>query len=540
MRAIASTSRRASIRCSPLKEPAMLKMQKIIVVALVALAGAASAQERHDRGDHDRDGPRAQMRYDSRYHHDRYYPRPGYVVPALPRGSVRIAYRGGSYFFHGGVWYRPSGARFVVVRRRSASSAGPAAGLRHAAHRRRAVLLRRWRLLRVAPGAAGYVGRRATAGRRYGAADRRSPRPGARRRRRSRSSIRATARAPAQTEADRRECNRGPRRSPTRSPTPMCSSAPSPPAWTAAATRCAERQWPASPGAMRRGSAPRAGPHSRYRAHSLPMAPRIHFDHPLQPGDSWRCRAAQTRHAQVLRLQPGDAADRCSTARRRVARQVARMGRPTSTCGSRARRRRPRTAVRDHAGGRHAGQRAHGRADREGHRARRRGDPAAAVRALGAAAGGERAEKRVSTGRRWRSAPASKRPHARAAVAPVRTLATGCAAAAAPTSGAATLRAEPAARRPGRLAAQVDAAPLLFLSGPEGGLDARRGSAGGARGFARVSLGPARAARRHRAAGGARVVRPGRAARRLSTRGEQLLASPAVPAPSREPACRSR
>ena len=57
--------------------------------------------------------PRSQ--YDSRYHHDRYYPRPGYVVPALPRGSARIGFRGGSYYFDRGVWYRPSGARFVVV-----------------------------------------------------------------------------------------------------------------------------------------------------------------------------------------------------------------------------------------------------------------------------------------------------------------------------------------------------------------------------------------------------------------------------------------
>ena len=55
------------------------------------------------------------MQLDSRYHHDHYYPRRGYVAAALPRGSFRVAYRGGNYFFQSGAWYRSSSAGFIVI-----------------------------------------------------------------------------------------------------------------------------------------------------------------------------------------------------------------------------------------------------------------------------------------------------------------------------------------------------------------------------------------------------------------------------------------
>ncbi len=41
--------------------------------------------------------------------------RPGRVVEALPRGHLRVPYRGGEYFFHDGYWYRPDGPRYVLV-----------------------------------------------------------------------------------------------------------------------------------------------------------------------------------------------------------------------------------------------------------------------------------------------------------------------------------------------------------------------------------------------------------------------------------------
>ena len=54
-------------------------------------------------------------RRDTRYRLDRSYPRPGYHIDRLPVWRPPIHYRNTDYYFHGGVWYRPSGSRFVVV-----------------------------------------------------------------------------------------------------------------------------------------------------------------------------------------------------------------------------------------------------------------------------------------------------------------------------------------------------------------------------------------------------------------------------------------
>ncbi|MBS0613465.1 MAG: hypothetical protein JSS24_09875 [Proteobacteria bacterium] len=59
-------------------------------------------------------GPAPHMNFDSRYHHDHYYPPRGYAVPALPPGARSVYYGGNRYFMRGGVWYRPYGPRFVV------------------------------------------------------------------------------------------------------------------------------------------------------------------------------------------------------------------------------------------------------------------------------------------------------------------------------------------------------------------------------------------------------------------------------------------
>jgi hypothetical protein len=53
--------------------------------------------------------------FDQRYQHNHYYPRPGSMVNALPRGYHSAHYRGDNYFFHGGAWYHPSGPGFVVT-----------------------------------------------------------------------------------------------------------------------------------------------------------------------------------------------------------------------------------------------------------------------------------------------------------------------------------------------------------------------------------------------------------------------------------------
>lgn len=92
-------------------------------VAAVALLGTAvGAQPGPDR----RPGAGARhpaapqfrtphIRFDGQHLHNHYYPERGYAVPRLPGGSIGIAFGGGTYFFHSGVWYRPAGTRFTVV-----------------------------------------------------------------------------------------------------------------------------------------------------------------------------------------------------------------------------------------------------------------------------------------------------------------------------------------------------------------------------------------------------------------------------------------
>lgn len=93
-----------------------------VLAALACVGGLAVAQDRPAalRG---RDAarpptlrsPQPQPQLDQRYRHDHYYPSRGHVAPTLPRGSLSIDHRGRTYFFFGGVWFRPDGTRFIVT-----------------------------------------------------------------------------------------------------------------------------------------------------------------------------------------------------------------------------------------------------------------------------------------------------------------------------------------------------------------------------------------------------------------------------------------
>jgi len=58
---------------------------------------------------------RGYVDFDGRYGHNHYYPSRGFVYGTLPVGAVSVGYGGGNYFFHGGVWFRPYGPRYIVV-----------------------------------------------------------------------------------------------------------------------------------------------------------------------------------------------------------------------------------------------------------------------------------------------------------------------------------------------------------------------------------------------------------------------------------------
>ena len=75
------------------------------------------AQHNDSRGD-ERSvgrGPANGYVFDSRYHHDRYYPPRGYLAPRIERGARVVLYGNNRYYYRGGAWYRPSGARWLVV-----------------------------------------------------------------------------------------------------------------------------------------------------------------------------------------------------------------------------------------------------------------------------------------------------------------------------------------------------------------------------------------------------------------------------------------
>jgi uncharacterized protein DUF6515 len=91
----------------------------LLVAVVLPLAASAGQGLSAKRSGHDRDdGPRDSRGYvlDNRYNHNHYYPPRGYAVGVLPRGYVTVNYRGGPYYYHQGVFYRPGGGHFVVVR----------------------------------------------------------------------------------------------------------------------------------------------------------------------------------------------------------------------------------------------------------------------------------------------------------------------------------------------------------------------------------------------------------------------------------------
>jgi hypothetical protein len=94
------------------------------LLALATVCTGALAQDHADHGPGGRGpgGPggapgrqHGPVELDARYHHDHYYPPRGYAYGTLPYGALSVGYAGGNYFFHGGVWFRPVGGRYVVV-----------------------------------------------------------------------------------------------------------------------------------------------------------------------------------------------------------------------------------------------------------------------------------------------------------------------------------------------------------------------------------------------------------------------------------------
>jgi hypothetical protein len=78
-------------------------------LGLLLLAGGnALADREHEQG-------RAYEHVDARHGHNHSYLDRGVVVRGIPREAVPLRYGRDRYWFHGGIWYRANGPRFVVV-----------------------------------------------------------------------------------------------------------------------------------------------------------------------------------------------------------------------------------------------------------------------------------------------------------------------------------------------------------------------------------------------------------------------------------------
>jgi len=87
-----------------------------IALALSSLFPPVAAAQPHGRPPGHERYQTPHWVYDDRYHHDHFYPAPGYSVAVLPPGHVVVSFRNGRYYFHAGVWYHAVGPNFVVVR----------------------------------------------------------------------------------------------------------------------------------------------------------------------------------------------------------------------------------------------------------------------------------------------------------------------------------------------------------------------------------------------------------------------------------------
>jgi hypothetical protein len=86
---------------------------KPILLLIFALLIAAPAHAQRHENEH---YGAPHWVFDDRFHHNHYYPAPGYSVRVLPAGYLTVSHRGGRYFYHAGVWFQAAGPGFVVVR----------------------------------------------------------------------------------------------------------------------------------------------------------------------------------------------------------------------------------------------------------------------------------------------------------------------------------------------------------------------------------------------------------------------------------------
>jgi len=86
-----------------------------LTLALVAAAGFTPVYaQQHKTASAPQRTMSGPMHLDQRYQHDHYYPARGFSMKTLPSRSVSVPHGQANWFYHGGVWFRPSGGRYLV------------------------------------------------------------------------------------------------------------------------------------------------------------------------------------------------------------------------------------------------------------------------------------------------------------------------------------------------------------------------------------------------------------------------------------------
>lgn len=82
---------------------------KYLLISFLMLGALIFAMSAHAQPNH------THRFYDSRHHHNHYYPKHGHVIKVLPPRHNVIVFRDKRFFFSAGIWYEPRGTQFVIA-----------------------------------------------------------------------------------------------------------------------------------------------------------------------------------------------------------------------------------------------------------------------------------------------------------------------------------------------------------------------------------------------------------------------------------------